>query len=248
MPEGDRIALVTGAGGDIGKALCRRLQSAGLAVVGWDIASPPDDIDLLDWQVVDLSGDEVPTDAAERLVTAGRLKAIFHVVGGSDVEELSTKDLAKVPLSALRRSVGLNLFSAFSVIQATVDQLREADGDRSYTLVSSTNAYGGYRAPGYSAAKAALHGLVQALAAPLGADGIRINAVALGTTETENYRRIARELGREANFSRIGAKIPRGRVLSPDEAASALVAVGLDNPAVTGTITIADAAQSLVRP
>jgi NAD(P)-dependent dehydrogenase (short-subunit alcohol dehydrogenase family) len=228
--------------------LCRKLGTRGFRVVGWDVAPAVPDVPVAEWQTVDLSGDELPARAASALAGLGPLTAVFHVVGGSDAGELAAKDLTKVPLDAFRRTVDLNLISAYTVIQATIDEVRKADGDRSYTLVSSTNALGGYRAPGYSAAKAGLHGMVRALAGSLGSDGIRINAVALGTTETANYVRIAEELGRQVDFGRIGAKIPRGRVLSPDEAADSLISIGVDNPAVSGTVVVADAAQSLARP
>jgi NAD(P)-dependent dehydrogenase (short-subunit alcohol dehydrogenase family) len=248
MTDDGRVALVTGAAGDIGRSLCHKLVARGFHVVGWDIVPAADGVPVTGWQTVDLSGDAVPTRAAGALAGLGPLTAVFHVVGGSDTAELAVEDLTKVPLDAFRRTIGLNLTSAFAVIQATVDEMRKAGGDRSYTLVSSTNALGGYRAPGYSAAKAGLHGMVRALAGPLGSDGIRINAVALGTTRTANFVRLAEELGRRADFGRIGARIPRGRVLSPDEAADSLISIGVDNPAVSGTVLVADAAQSLTRP
>ena len=58
-------------------------------------------------------------------------------------------------------------------------------GDRSITLTSSTDALAAYGLPAYAAAKAGLLGLVRSLAATLGADGIRINAVAPGDVPTE---------------------------------------------------------------
>jgi NAD(P)-dependent dehydrogenase (short-subunit alcohol dehydrogenase family) len=215
-------------------------------VVVWDLAAAPPELEVAGWHRVDLS-DEVPEKIVASTAAAGELRAVFHVVGGSDADELRQADPTQVPMEVFRRTIGLNLVSAYAVIRATVEPLRRSSGDRSYTLVSSTNALGGYGAPGYSAAKAGLHGLVRALAVPLGRDGIRINAVALGTTRTANYARLATELSRSADFAGIGAKVPRGSVLSPDEAAAALAAVGIDNPALSGSVIVADAAQNLVR-
>jgi NAD(P)-dependent dehydrogenase (short-subunit alcohol dehydrogenase family) len=246
MADAKGLTLVTGAAGDIGQALCRRLMDSGFAVVAWDLAAAPAGLDLAGWYRIDLS-DEVPEKVIAATAAVGELRAVFHVVGGSDADELRQPDPARVPMDVFRRTVGLNLVSAYAVIRATVDVMRRSPGDRSYTLVSSTNALGGYGAPGYSAAKAGLHGLVRALAVPLGRDGIRINAVALGTTRTANYARLATELGRTADFAAIGAKVPRGSVLSPEEAAAALAAVGVDNPALSGSVIVADAAQNLLR-
>jgi NAD(P)-dependent dehydrogenase (short-subunit alcohol dehydrogenase family) len=242
------VALVVGAAGDIGRATCRLLLDRGLTVAGWDIRDRPPDLALSHWSTVDLSDGEVPDGLATSLDGLGSLRYVFHVVGGSDVEELAQPDPARVPIAVVRRTIGLNLFSAFGVIAATVDRLRAVGGDRAYTLVSSINAAGGYGAPGYSAAKAGLHGLVHALTVPLGRDRIRINAVALGTTRTANYADLAGQLGRNADFERLGGKVPRGSVLDPIEAATALVAIGCENPAVSGAVLVADAGQSMLRP
>ncbi|WDZ83601.1 SDR family NAD(P)-dependent oxidoreductase [Micromonospora cathayae] len=242
-----RTALVTGCSGDIGAAVCRRIDDAGYTVVGWDVVPPRADLPLSSYQPVDLTAAEVPETALHDLAAAGALQYVVHVVGGSDVEELRQTDLARVPAGVFERTVALNLFSAHTVIRATVDLLRATDGDRSYTLTSSTNAFGGYGAPGYSAAKAGLHGLVAALAGPLARDRIRINAVALGTTRTANYVRLGRLMGRETDFDSIGSRTPRGSVLSPDEAAAALTAVAIANPALSGEVVVADAGQHLAR-
>lgn len=242
-----RVALVTGCSGDIGAALCRRLNDAGYAVVGWDIAPPPEGSALAGYQQVDLTEPELSQSIVEQLSAAGELQYVFHVVGGSDIEELRCADLTQVPPAVFQRTVQLNLFTAYTVIRETADLLRRTNGDRSYTLTSSTNALGGYGAPGYSAAKAGLHGMVAALAGPLATDHIRINAVALGTTRTANYVRLSKLMGRQADFDSIGRRTPRGAVASPDEAAAALIAIGVANPVVSGEVIVADAGQRLAR-
>lgn len=243
-----QVALVAGCSGDIGSAVCRRLASAGFVVVGWDLSEAPADLPLAQFQNIDLTAPDVPADVIGQLAAAGALRHVIHVVGGSDIDELRCADPARVPMPVFHRTVALNLFSAYAVVTATVDLLRGGHGDRSYTFTSSINAFGGYGMPGYSAAKAGLHGMVAALAKPLGADGIRINAVALGTTRTANYERLGRMMGKETDFDSIGSRAPRGSVLSPDEAAAALVAVGVANPAVSGEVVVADAGQHLARP
>jgi 3-oxoacyl-[acyl-carrier protein] reductase len=114
-------------------------------------------------------------------------------------------------------------------------------------LVGSINAFGGYGAPGYSAAKAGLIGLAKALAAPLGADGIRINCVALGTVDTANLHRLAAERAQELDLTAVAARTPLRRVLTPQEVASALVSVALDWPGLTGSTIVLDNGQTLIR-
>jgi NAD(P)-dependent dehydrogenase (short-subunit alcohol dehydrogenase family) len=245
MTKTPKVALVTGAAGDIGQAVCGRLGESGLAVVGWDISAKPASAPVIAWEQVDLSTDDIPPEIVGTLEGIGELCAVFHIVGGADADELAQGDPARIPMGIFRRTVELNLFSAYLVLRTTVPLMRTVSGDRSYTFASSTNAFGGYGAPAYSSSKAGLHGLVRALAAPLGKDGIRINAVALGTTRTANYARISAQLGRTADFDRLGRTVPRGRVLSPAEAAAALVGVGICNPALSGAVVVADAGQSI---
>lgn len=247
MDSTANVVLVTGSAGDIGQSLCHGLNARGYQVVGWDIMPQTADTPLVHYEQLDLTMD-VPEAAITSLDALGSLRYIFHLVGGSDVEELAQTDVARVPMDVFRRTTTLNLFSAYIVVYATIDLLRRTEDDRGYTFVSSLNAMGGYRAPGYSAAKAGLHGLTRALAVPLGTERIRVNTVALGTTRTTNYASLAEKLGRTANFERLGARFPRGSVLTPDEAATALMSVGLNNPALSGQVIMADAAQHLLRP
>jgi NAD(P)-dependent dehydrogenase (short-subunit alcohol dehydrogenase family) len=240
----DPTAIVAGAAGDIGRATCAALADRGFAVIGWDIAPRPDGVSVVGWRQVDLADGDAP-DA-----DIPYLRYVVNVTGGADLGESTVPDLARVPMDVFRRTVGLNLYSAYGVIRATVNAMRATaqTHDCAYTLVSSINAFGGYQLPGYSAGKAALHGLVHALAEPLGRDRIRINAVALGTVHTENAVTLARDAGRDVDYARLGVRMPRGAVLNPDEVATALLSVGVDNPAVSGTVLVADAAQSRRRP
>ncbi|WP_436536554.1 SDR family NAD(P)-dependent oxidoreductase [Actinoplanes sp. HUAS TT8] len=243
------VILVTGAAGDIGQSVCRQAAERGLLVMGLDLRPCPDGLPVTGWQVADLSDGDAPDSLGEWAAGPGPLRYVVHVVGGSEVAELREPDLARIPMDVIRRTVGLNLFSAYAVLRATIQQVRQAEGDRGYTVVSSANALGGYGAPGYSSAKAGLHGLVAAMTVPLGRDGIRINAVAPGTTRTANFTRIADELGRDPNYDRIGELgLPRGQVLEASEVATAILSLALDNPAVSGTVVKADAGQTIMRP
>lgn len=247
MGDTPDVALVTGCAGDIGASLCQGLADRGYLVAGWDKAPRSDGIPVAHWEQLDLTAEVSSATAVPALERLGPLRYVFHLVGGSDVDELAQDDLAHVPVEVFRRTVALNLVSAYIVVSATIDLMRRVAGDRGYTFVSSINAAGGYGAPGYSAAKAGLHGLTAALAVPLGAEGIRVNTVALGTTRTANYAGIGASLGRPTNFERLGSRFPRGSVLTPAEAAAALMSIGLDNPAISGEVVVADAAQRLLR-
>lgn len=247
MPSPKR-ALVVGAYGDLGRALCDVLLARELEVSGWDIKARPPDLDI-DWLCTDITAD-TPTcaDYSKHFQSRDALSHVFHIVGGTDSCELRLDDPALIPLDCIDRTLKLNLRSAFITLNSTLASLRRARGDKSYTFVSSINAFGGYGAAAYSAAKSGVHGMVRALAVPLAREGVRINAVAFGTIETANYAQVNADAGKSVNFEDLGRRIPRGKILTPHEAAATLVAVGLDSTVVTGDVIVADAGQSIMRP
>jgi NAD(P)-dependent dehydrogenase (short-subunit alcohol dehydrogenase family) len=240
--------LVTGAFGDIGRQTVAVLAARGAHVIAMDRRPLPGDVAAVVCHeiTVDLTDD---ADVARRL-DAADLPGVRHVIaiaGGGDVDELSQPDPATESLDIFSRVVENNLHLAFVTVRNAVPLLRRQSGDRSITLVGSINAYGGYGAPGYSAAKAGLHGLVAALAVPLGAEGVRINCLALGTVDTENLRYLAEVRGRRHDLAAVAERAPLRRVLTPDDVAHSLTAMALDMPGLTGTTVVLDNGQTLIR-
>jgi 3-oxoacyl-[acyl-carrier protein] reductase len=245
-----RIGFITGAAGSIGRATVRALSSRGLAVSTADYKplSGPEAELVAEELTLDLHDEDAVGDAMARLRRLGRLEHVIAIAGGGDRDELSQSDPATEDLEIFSRVVANNLHIAFGTIRHVVPLLRESgDGDRSITLVGSINAFGGYGAPGYSAAKSGLIGLTNALAPPLGADGIRINCMALGTVDTENLHELAAARGVSPDLPAIAAKAPLGRVLTPDEVGRALAAIALDMPGLTGATMVLDNGQTRIR-
>lgn len=245
----NRIGFITGAAGSIGRATVRTLSSRGLAVATADQRRlPRSEAGLVASELgVDLRDEAAIGNAVFRLRSLGRLEHVIAIAGGGDREELAQSDPVTEDLQIFSRVVTNNLVIAFATIRHVVPLLREGDGNRSITLVGSINAFGGYGAPGYSAAKSGLIGLTNALATPLGADGIRINCLALGTVDTENLRELAAARGASPDLSAIAAKAPLGRVLTPGEVGRALAAIALDMTGLTGTTIVLDNGQTRIR-
>lgn len=245
----NRIGFITGAAGSIGRATVRTLSSRGLAIATADQRRlPSSEAGLVASELaVDLRDETAFGNAVFQLRGLGRLEHVIAIAGGGDREELAQSDPATEDLEIFSRVVTNNLLIAFATIRHVVPLLREGSGNRSITLVGSINAFGGYGAPGYSAAKSGLIGLTNALATPLGADGIRINCLALGTVDTENLRELAAAQGKSPDLSPIAAKAPLGRVLTPAEVGTALAAIALDMPGLTGATIVLDNGQTLIR-
>jgi len=243
------IGFITGAAGSIGRATIRTLSSRGLAIATADQKRlPRSEAGLVASELaVDLRDETALGNAVSRLRSLGRLEHVIAIAGGGDREELAQSDPVTEDLQIFSRVVTNNLLIAFATIRHVVPLLREGNGNRSITLVGSINAFGGYGAPGYSAAKSGLIGLTNALATPLGADGIRINCLALGTVDTENLRELAAGQGASSDLSAIAAKAPLGRILTPAEVGRARAAIALDMSGLTGATIVLDNGQTLIR-
>jgi NAD(P)-dependent dehydrogenase (short-subunit alcohol dehydrogenase family) len=141
-----------------------------------------------------------------------------------------------------------NLVVAFAAVRTVVAEPRVTGGDKSVTFISSINALGGFGAPGYSAAKAGLSGLAKALAPRLGADGIRINTLLLGTVRTPNLLDLLRRRGLdERRLDELAGRSAPRRVLSPEDVARAALSLARDFPGMSGVDVVLDNGQTLTR-
>jgi meso-butanediol dehydrogenase/(S,S)-butanediol dehydrogenase/diacetyl reductase len=236
--------LVTGAAGGLGGGLVAALVARGDRVVAIDRVRPERD-DIVAYTLDLADEDAVAVALAD---AAGRGLQIRHVVavaGGALPAEKAGADLAELPLEVFRASLELNLVTAWITLRAALPHLRRAEGDRSITLTTSTDALASYGLPAYAAAKAGLIGLVNSLAGSLGGDGIRINAVAPGDVPTE---RNVREWGHVPGwYDRLRESVPLGRLGTPEDIAAAYLAL-IDMRHVTGQVIVVDGGQTISRP
>jgi NAD(P)-dependent dehydrogenase (short-subunit alcohol dehydrogenase family) len=162
-----RRALVTGAAGDIGAAVCAELEAAGAEVLRCDLRDGPGVISC------DVTNED---STAAAFASAGPLTDIVHAAGVGSVGPVA--DLA---LAEWNRVLAVNLTGSFVVAREAARRLR-AGG--TLTLLSSQGGLrGGARWSAYCASKFGVIGLMQCVAQELAATGIRVNAVCPGAVE-----------------------------------------------------------------
>lgn len=239
--------VLAGAAGDIGQAIAGRAQAEGYSVLSLDKTAAAGFADReLRVDLTHLTEERVQQISAE--VSDLNVRHLIAVVGGALAEELLMEDRARTPVEVARETFELNVLSVIGLVDALLPVMRQTSGRRSITAVSSINALGGYGAPAYSAAKAALHGLVASLGELLATEGIRVNALALGTTRTGNLADLMSAQGRSVqNLTEI-TRFPLGRPLTAFEAGDAVLDLATRFHTVTGQTVIADLGQSLRRP
>jgi 3-oxoacyl-[acyl-carrier protein] reductase len=220
-----QTALVTGAGGGIGRAIALRFAQEGAAVAlhcrtALDVAGETAErIRGLGGEAVVLRADLTDEDACHRLVretvdwSGGRLTALVDNAAVQPVQPLPDMTAAE-----WRTVVDTNLTSVFACTQAAAAHMR-AHGGGTITHIASIEAT--HPAPGhahYSAAKAAVVMHARAAAVEYGPAGIRVNTVSPGLVEREGLAEAWPE-----GVRRWLAAAPAGRLGRPEDVADACV-------------------------
>ncbi|GGX11296.1 glucose 1-dehydrogenase [Streptomyces malachitofuscus] len=188
-----QVALVTGAGGGIGRGIALRFAEEGAAVAlhcRTSVASARDTAERIreaGGTAVVLHADLTDEDACHRVVAEaaewgdGRLTALVNNAGIQPVQQLAGMTAAE-----WRAVVDTNLTGVFACTQAAARHMRDQDGGGSVTHIASVEARS--PAPGhahYSAAKAAVVMHARAAAAEYGPWGVRVNTVSPGLIDRE---------------------------------------------------------------
>ncbi|MDC0772414.1 SDR family NAD(P)-dependent oxidoreductase [Streptomyces sp. HD] len=221
-----QVALVTGAGGGIGRGIAWRFAEEGAAVVlhcrtaveaADEVASR---VRESGGRAVVVRGDLSDEDACLRVVGeaaewgGGRLTALVNNAGVQPTRELRGMSVAE-----WRAVVDTNLSSVFACTQAAADIMREQDGGGSVTHIASIEA--SHPAPlhaHYSASKAAVVMHARSAALEYGPFGIRVNSVSPGLIHREGLAEAWPE-----GVRRWERAAPAGRLGRPEDVGDACV-------------------------
>ena len=230
----DARAIVTGGASGIGAACVTQLRAAGARVAVLDLADAP---------AADAS---FRVDVAdEDAVVAGVRRAVSGL-GGLDVAILSAGVGGSAPLLDLTaaewdRVLNVNLRGAFVSLRECA---RAMSGGSIVAVTSISGFLSERRMAHYAVSKAGLAQLVRSAARELGPRGIRVNAIAPGTTDTPMFAPTERLPGYRDQVARRAAL---GRLGTAADVAQAVVALcALDW--VTGQVVAADGGISLHSP
>jgi 3-oxoacyl-[acyl-carrier protein] reductase len=216
-----RVALVTGGGRGIGRAISRRLAADGFAVA----VNYRRDREAAEATAAEVGGRAYQASVADRDECTALAQAVLADFGQVDALVCNAgiasrgHTVTDTDPAELDRVVRTLAYGPFWLCQALLPQMRELDrGD--IVLISSVNA--ARAMPGgapYMMGKLALEGLGATLAVEELPHGIHTNIVAPGLVVTDMGDRLARALTGAENASALDARFPYGRVCRPEDVA-----------------------------
>jgi NAD(P)-dependent dehydrogenase (short-subunit alcohol dehydrogenase family) len=181
-----RLALVTGAAGDIGRAIAIRAAAEGAAVVLSDLTTAMDRLEEAALACGHVGSDTLvlPFDVTDERAVGEALAEMVSRAGPPDAIVTSAgiqgpfAPTAEHPVDDLRTVLDVNVVGTFTVIQACALALRTAGRPGAIvTVASMAGVSGAPNMPAYSASKAAVLGLTRSAAKDLAPLGIRVNAI-----------------------------------------------------------------------
>ena len=206
-------AVVTGSASGIGRATAEALAAAGARVAGLDLAESDCEVSIV--------GDTSRVEDVERAADA---------LGGVDIwvnnaARLFVRPVVETTDEEWHGLLGANLHGYFYGCRAAARRmLAQGTGGRIVNVTSAVNTQAVADLAAYGAAKGAILSMTQALALELAPAGITVNAVAPGATDTAlNADAYTPEVRRTYE-----ARIPLGRIGTPEEVADVIVFVASD--------------------
>ena len=224
-----QAAIVTGAAGGIGAALCRRLagKQIDLAIVDQDakgLAQLADDLKGTPAKIIQVAADvsreaDVANYVARALEAFGRIDFFANNAGiegrSALIEELTVEDFDRVH--------AINVRGVFLGLRHVLPPMKKQGFGSIVNTASLASLWGLPKLGAYISSKHAVAGLTKVAAAEAAAFGIRVNAVLPGVINTDMMRRIDDASGDRAQARKANeAGNPMGRYGEPGEVAAVI--------------------------
>jgi 3-oxoacyl-[acyl-carrier protein] reductase len=236
----DRVAIVTGSGRGIGRAIALKLAKAGASVVINDINETAEElareIQAMGYKSQAVIADISSADDVARLVetavnTFGSIDILVNNAGINRDQllvRMSEEDWDKV--------MDVNLKSVFLCTRAVMRPMIKQRRGRIISISSIVGIMGNQGQANYASAKAGIIGFTRSIAREVASRGITVNAIAPGFIDTEMTQRLPL-----AQRQELMARIPLGCLGSPEDVASAVCFLASEEARyITGQVLAVD--------
>lgn len=201
LQQGERIIVVTGAGGALGGTVVDQFAQYGDEVIGWDVNAPgpgalveDERRNTVQWMKADLTDPGIVEDAVETVEQeVGAIDAVVHCAGGfrwSHIDDISTEDIDFL--------VDTNLRSSLYVARSVLERMKPRKEGRMVFISSRSTISPAAGEAAYAATKAGLNALTRSLADEVKDSEITVNALQPSVIDTPDNR----EEMSDADFSK----------------------------------------------
>ena len=238
----DKVVVITGSAGGIGKASALRFAEEGANIVVADFADGSGtvkEVEALGRKAIYVQTDVTSIESANAMVQKaieafGRIDVLINNAG-------ITKDamMKKMTKDAWDAVISVNLTGVFNCTSAALPNMLENKSGVVLTTSSIVGIYGNVGQTNYAASKWGVIGMTKSWAKEMAKNGLRFNCVAPGFIGTDMVRKIPAEVLQE----KIIVNIPAGRLGEPEEIAAAFAFLASDDAKfINGAVLSVDGA------
>lgn len=237
----DRVAVVTGGGGGIGRAGVLRFAEEGARVAVADVKAElaqrvAQEVEAMGCEALPVEVNVADRTSAEHMVQKvlskwGRIDILVNNAG-----ILRDARLVKMTEAEFDAVIGVNLKGVFNCTQAVAPHMIERESGRIINTSSVVALYGNFGQTNYVAAKSGVIGMTKVWARELGPKGITVNAVAPGFIQTDMTADLPEKV-----VQMMLERVPVRRMGQPVDIANAYVFLASDLASyVNGTVISVD--------
>jgi 2-hydroxycyclohexanecarboxyl-CoA dehydrogenase len=236
-----RVAVVTGAASGMGLAVSQRLAERGHRVALLDLDGDGAQRAAANLRANGAKALGCKVDVVDRTAVDEALRQVRSEFGPVEIMVTSAGAAAferftDITLESWNRILAINLTGTFHCLQAAIPDMVSARWGRIVTISSSSGQQGAPRMAHYSASKGGVIALTKTLAREYGSLGITVNNIPPSAIDTPMSRN-AQAAGEVPGSDVLGARIPVGRVGTPDDIAAACVFLCSDEASyITGQV------------
>ena len=241
-----KTALITGAAAGIGRATAELFAREGARLVLADINT--DGLSALRDSLADVTGDValVTADVSKPVDARRMIEVAIEHYGRLDI---AVANAGIIPLASIVEAtpegwdevMSIDGRGMFLTCKYAIEQMITTGGGSIICLSSISGMAGQSRQSTYGPAKFVASGLTKHLAVEWAGNGIRVNAVAPGTINTERVQQLPNEPGGPEYLEAVKAAHPMGRLGEPSEVAKAILFLASDEASfITGAILPVD--------
>jgi 3-oxoacyl-[acyl-carrier protein] reductase len=234
----NKVAVITGGAQGIGRAIALGMAREGAKLVIADLQAEKAESVAAEARALGSDALAVEVNVASEMSVKRLAERTVERFGRVDILVNDAGIYLKAPVAQKSeedwdRTIDINLGGNFLCARAFVPAMRKQKSGRIISIASSIAHTGAREFADYAASKAAIIGLVKALARELGPDGITVNAICPGSANTDMPRRHRTE---EETMARLRST-PLGHVLEPEDIAGPIIFLASDAAAyITGQV------------